>query len=138
MKGVDFEGKGLSAFPSIEKDALRVKSINLSRNNLREIRESDLLKYVNLLDLWLDHNELTILTGIDKLYRLESLRLEHNTLTTLSGCIQELVKLESLSVSNNQITSLGRLDNLVNLRTLMVVLFWILCSRQPNNIAKRM
>ena len=88
-------------------DTLKIlKSINLSRQNLREI-PAEITEIKSLTNLSLNHNQLRELpSGMAQLNNLNSLWLGNNQLTELSPEICQLTKLTTLSIDGNNITEL--------------------------------
>jgi hypothetical protein len=110
---INLSGRGQTKFPSIQlKGFQKLKKLNLSQNQIREITEQDIrnlvpkpAKSLTLLDL--SHNQLNRLpTQISLLLTLRKLYLQHNRLTSIPSEIVGCVHLRSVNLSDNLLESL--------------------------------
>ena len=85
-------------------------------NNINLLLDK-LYKFTNLQILFLSHNKITEIKGLDKLINLQELDLSNNKLTEIKG-LDKLINLQVLHLYNNKITEIKRLDKLVNLQVL--------------------
>nr|MDO8112253.1 leucine-rich repeat domain-containing protein [Candidatus Sigynarchaeota archaeon] len=69
-------------------------------------------KLERLKILYLLHNEITEIKGLDNLKSLDELHLQHNKITEIKG-LDRLSKLRTLHLHDNQITELKGLENLI-------------------------
>jgi Leucine-rich repeat (LRR) protein len=93
----------------------KVEELNLSSNQITEIKGLDNLVNLKLLDL--NDNQITEIKGLEKLVRLNHIELCYNQITEIKG-LDNLVKLRELQLFHNQITEIKGLDRLLNLDTL--------------------
>jgi internalin A len=98
----------------------------LIRNHIEEaIREKlekpegELTKadYEKVTELYLANNQLTDVTGLEKLTQLKDLSIVGTQVTDVRG-LEKLTKLERLELQDNQLTSVKGLENLTQLETL--------------------
>jgi len=84
---------------------INLKLLNLSYNELLEIPEGALRRFVDLVELYLSGNELTALPvdDLESLRSLKSLYLNGNKFVTLPAEISKLQKLQHLDVGSNQL-----------------------------------
>lgn len=76
-----------------------------------------LKKYVNLKELWLNGNQITVIRGLDTLVNLTALHLHDNIISEITG-LEHLSKLEFLSLSGNIIHHITGLEGCPHLRSL--------------------
>ncbi len=67
--------------------------------------------YTGLRSLWLDHNRLTNVLGLNTMKNLKCLFIQNNYLVTLSG-IEFLSQLVILDVSNNELKKINEIGKL--------------------------
>ena len=81
--------------------------------------EGELTKadYEKVTKLYLGDNQLTDVTGLEKLTQLKDLSLVGTQVTDVKG-LEKLTKLERLELQDNQLTSVKGLENLTQLRFL--------------------
>ena len=92
-----------------------LENINLSNNEIKEIKGLEKLK--NLKNLDLSNNEINEIIGIESLNNLVSLDLSNNSINKIRG-LDNLIDLTSLNLSSNQIFEINNLESLVNLEML--------------------
>ena len=80
-----------------------ITKLDLSNKGLTEL-PTDLHKYINLIELYVNNNKLTTLDNLPQ--KLQSLHCDYNKLTILNNLPQGLI---NLSCSHNQLTSLDNL-----------------------------
>ncbi|KAK2715105.1 toll-like receptor Tollo [Artemia franciscana] len=99
-----------------------IKSLNLSRNDIRNIENFAFETFPDLEILTLDNNELTTIQKevFKHLIRLKTLSLSNNKLGNIDiGAFDKLISLQILNVDNNEIVDInGVFNGLVNLRSL--------------------
>ena len=76
-------------------------------------------KLVNLKQLILGANQITVIENLSSLVNLQVLHLTHNAITEISG-LDTLVGLKKLELSCNQIKEIKGLESLINLKTLLL------------------
>ncbi len=116
-----FEKISFSSFNSLE----RLKSLSLSHNRIREIK--DLSWQINLKELNLSHNMITDIVEIDLLWvviqqGLKVLDLSYNKISEIKGLYfgKSVPKLERLNLSQNNYNKIKGLEYLENLKNLYV------------------
>ncbi|XP_045474211.1 toll-like receptor 13 [Harmonia axyridis] len=107
LKTLDFHNNKLK---TIDDDAfiglISLKYLDLSKNQLTSLAHQLLNPLVNLMYLILSHNFISVLNfSIEKLNKLESLYLNHNSIETIEECIS-YSNVNSLYLQNNVISSL--------------------------------
>ena len=73
----------------------------------------------SLHDLYLQHNRLTKIEGLDSLVNLEFLALQGNRIRKIEG-LTHLIRLKALDLSDNLIESLPKIDNTESLHSLHI------------------
>ena len=71
----------------------------------------------NLKVLYLNHNKISKIEGLDKLTKLEWLSFRDNEITKIQG-LDSLTNLKGLSLGENKISKIEGLNSLVNLKEL--------------------
>ena len=98
-------------------DYEKVTQLGLHRSHLTEIPK-ELEKLNQLKTLWLSDNQLTDVTGLEKLDQLKKLYLQNNQLTELPKGLEKLDQLTYLHLSDNQLADVTGLEKLNQLKTL--------------------
>lgn len=93
------------------------KSIKIDRENLEDLKGVEYC--VNLLRLNCHFNNLTNVENLDRLSKLEILKISSNNIVSLKG-LENLVNLKELYTSLNEITSLKGLEYCYNLEKLSI------------------
>lgn len=89
--------------------------MRLGRNQLTSI--SEVSNLVKLEELYVSQNKLTSLQGVEKLKKLTLLHADSNQLQNLAY-VSSLKKLQTLVVNDNQLTAIPEAVNLTNLESL--------------------
>jgi len=113
------EEENIANFPKNKETLLDIKSLDISRNNLKSIPD-ELSRLNNLTILNISYNQLTqIPNSIVKLRNLLYLNLSHNNLVILPKNIGKLNRLEVLDLEGNKLVKLpNSISNLTNLTQL--------------------
>ena len=100
---LNLEDQGLEQIILIFEKSDSIKSLNLSKNQLRKIPK-DIGNFSSLIELNLSNNNLrNIPKDIGKLFELTSLDISNNKLSHLPKTIfDDLINLESLSIQGNK------------------------------------
>lgn len=118
---LDLRHCGLNKLPKDFISLIKLKTLNLSNNNLSE----DGIDYLGMLEslenLSLDNNPIKRLPYLDKLQNLKYLSLKGTNIT--SDSIEHIIKIINLTyldISATNIIDISRFDKLSNLQTLIV------------------
>lgn len=136
---LDLSSKGIVDISEIInlETLMNLKSLDLSSNELIEIKCLKMLKNLETLDLtynkiteingldeltnlktlYLNSNKIEEIKGLDKLNNLKELSLAVNSISEIKG-LDTLTKLEKLYLDNNKIKEIKGLEKLTNLKTL--------------------
>jgi len=98
-------------------DLEKVTELHLYSKQLTEVPK-ELEKLTNLKKLRFDDNQLTDVTGLEKLTKLTRLNLYDNKLTEIPKGLEKLTKLKELWLSGNQLTNVKGLEKLTQLTRL--------------------
>ncbi|XP_026461338.1 insulin-like growth factor-binding protein complex acid labile subunit, partial [Ctenocephalides felis] len=125
LESLFFQHNLITGFNGALQRCRKLKRLQFSHNNIRELFDDDFFETENLEDLQLGYNELTSLNGsLLPLKLLRTLNLTHNLLKDFS--VQELRGLRRLRVvdlSHNRVERItGRMENLVESETRIVEL----------------
>ncbi|MBK8444787.1 MAG: leucine-rich repeat domain-containing protein [Sphingobacteriales bacterium] len=112
---LDLGGFGLTTIPSELDNLAHLQELNLSYNNISEIKGLDNLS--NLQQLYLDNNQISEIKGLDMLSNLQRLDLYSNKNSEIM-VLDNLGSLQELNLYDNQISEIKGLDNLSNLQQL--------------------
>ncbi|XP_041441509.1 leucine-rich repeat neuronal protein 1-like [Xenopus laevis] len=96
---------------------LWIVKLEVSLNELEELRGDSLLQFVNLLELDASLNSLTSIDGVGVLANLVVLNLSYNAIKQVKA-IGKCTHLAILNISHNQITTLKDFSTLTNLAQL--------------------
>lgn len=114
---LNLSGLGLTYIPVEVTYLQNLKSLDLSKNRLTDIKE---LEYISgLTSLSLANNKITHIHNIQHLNSLENLNLENNKVEDLMP-IYNLYKLKTLNLNGNFIADIALVQNMPNLRSLKV------------------
>lgn len=129
------------------KSLFQLEKIDLSHNYIGSFRNANL--YLgNIHSLFLSHNSLRIVAGLDRLYSLETLFLDHNCIDSLAEFAKlaySLPQLSNFTVQGNPLFQTTTIDNKNsitittddNYRMSIWNLFWeARCSTIQNNSAR--
>ncbi|MFX0098036.1 MAG: leucine-rich repeat domain-containing protein, partial [Candidatus Hodarchaeota archaeon] len=95
-------------------------TLDLSKNSIQKIKEVEgLSKLIRLKSLNLSFNNIRRIPNLGFLKDLEVLKLQNNQISNIEG-LNEVSSLTLLDLSNNKISRIEGLGNLVNLRTLIL------------------
>ena len=108
---------------------LNLKSLDLSKNELKTVNTTDILNITHLEILDLSYNKITELSFPGTHYKLRKLDISSNSLSTVRGLqLDGLVHLMELNLANNKIISLpsnafpgGNLLRFLNLKNNRIV-----------------
>lgn len=89
-------------------------SLNREMSEAADIPNQNLSPLINLKILSIQSNRLSSIQGLEDLKSLEELYISHNALTEISG-LDKSPKLRVLDISNNQVAHLSNLQHLENL-----------------------
>lgn len=89
----------------------------LQFKGFRDISPETLSQYHNLVALWLDHNSISQIKGLNRLIGLTSLALNNNFISKIEG-LENLINLSILNLSHNKIEVVEGLSSLRKLETL--------------------
>ena len=109
LEKLTITGQGLS-YPHNEKEE------QLTDENIKDLSTLTGLTLLNL-----SHNQITDLSSIKNLTKLDHLSLDDNNNLESLDPIKDLIKLEELSFSLTKVNSLKPLENLKNLKTLRFI-----------------
>ena len=120
IKDLNLKNCGLKEFESI--DAINLKTIDFSNNNLQTVNLNNIENLNNLLSFDLSDNEIKSVDNILLNAKLKILNLENNLIENLDDNIfQSANNLTKINLSNNKLNILPKsLDKLTNLKDLMV------------------
>lgn len=94
----------------------KLRTLNMSRNQIKSIKNLDHLTNLEVLDL--QDNRITELTGLHKLTNLRNLNLQSNMIETLE--LPELRHLVELNVRKNKISQVGKMPGFTSLSKLFL------------------
>ncbi|PGH13584.1 hypothetical protein AJ79_03577 [Helicocarpus griseus UAMH5409] len=108
LEVLDLHGNILSSLPKGLRRLQRLRSLNLSHNQLDAGCFDIITKILQLTDLKLANNKLqgSLTLSIGSLSKLEVLDLHDNALTELPDALADLSSLRVLNVAENQLTSI--------------------------------
>lgn len=109
---------GHTTFPSIPS---HVTVINLERNRLTAIEDTDLTSFENLTTLRLSHNEIATVGNLTfATLHLKYVNLSHNALTSVPDLLHSKATIKELNLGGNLIAAveLNKLSNMPNLKRL--------------------
>ncbi|KAE8616742.1 hypothetical protein XENTR_v10008877 [Xenopus tropicalis] len=95
----------------------RIVKLDVSLNELEELRADSLLEFVNLLELDASLNSLTSIDGVGVLLNLVVVNLSYNGIKEVKA-IGKCTQLTILNISSNQIATLKDFPTLANLTQL--------------------
>ena len=106
LKTFKFAGNQLTSLEEISSIKANLTTLDLSRNSLQTIENKVILVFPNLMDLNLETNTLTSISGLKYLKFLRHLNVANNQLTTISSWMFKktdsfVFSLETLDLSNN-------------------------------------
>ncbi|XP_068091210.1 leucine-rich repeat-containing protein 72 [Hyperolius riggenbachi] len=97
-----------------------VCELYLGRKGLRDV--PDLSRFRMLKYLWLNHNKISRIHFLSMNYRLSELYLDHNELSDITGSLSHLSSLHTLMLNDNRLTGLKKtvreMRRMANLRVL--------------------
>lgn len=105
----------LSKIPDAKK-CPRLKVLSLKKNNIRKLSFMD--KYLHLEQLILDDNEIEVIEGLDTFPNIRRLSFQNNKIKKIQNL--NLASLEDLNFRDNQIKRIENLENLENLKFLVL------------------
>lgn len=114
-KRLDLISLNLTAIPAELNDLVWLEKLELSYNQISEIK--GLEKLTNLTKLSLFSNQISEIKGLEKLINLTTLYLHSNQISEIKG-LDKLTYLTTLSLSSNQISEIQNLNQLAALKTL--------------------
>ena len=100
----------------------KIIQLNLNFNKLTDISGIRLFK--NVKELWLDNNELTDISALKDLNRLQYLKISLNKISDISD-IKYLSKLKKLFLNLTDIKNISIISNLKNLEYLNIDYLWL-------------
>lgn len=103
LKEIDLSDRGIKDLEGIEY-AVNLVSINLSKNNIRNISKIKNLKKLNNLELC--ENKIEDVSFFNELINLESIGLDCNNISSIPN-LGNLKNLELINISNNKINDLS-------------------------------
>lgn len=101
----NFADKGIKQIPAVENPKT-VKMLNLSGNDIREVKESLIREYSNLEYLDVSNNRVDDLSGLGSLSRLVAVDVSENEMETIDS-MQSVKSLASLVAAGNRIKDIS-------------------------------
>ncbi len=103
-------------FPKLEK-------LNINGKSFKQQNVDFLNLHEGLKELWLTNCQLDYIPKLNNLKNLQTLRINGNNISSLSG-MEKLTNLRYLLLSGNKIQNLNELEKLSNLNELNKIYFW--------------
>lgn len=106
------DGDPWSVLPiKTRKYAKECKEVVLSKRKVSRLINFEFFE--NLEALWLNHNKLESITGVEKNFRLKILAVSNNRLSSLDISIQNMKFLQELYLNNNKLRNLDLNLNII-------------------------
>jgi len=118
-KRLDLSELKLKEIPQQVKDLYWIESLYLSHNQISKIE--GLEKLINLNVLWLNYNQINKIEGLEKLSHLNVLRLNSNQISKIEG-LEKLINLNILDLKKNKIKDIS--NSLEYFKTTPLAIVW--------------
>lgn len=110
LRELNLRGNYISRIcPGLRRNS-ELRMLDLSENYIPRVENMDGL---GLRILYLAHNRLTCLEGVESLNKLQFLNVRHNNITSISALLsQDIPRLRKLHISENRIACIGEVEGL--------------------------